>query len=139
MKALLIFGILSLAAFSCNKRGNPPFEETPEVDAKLKKYILDGLRRYNSVEPPTDIGIWIRPVSVVRNNNAVYNFGEVSTHSSRRNLFLYDGGDIEILSEEGQIDALNKFFNENDFLPGERSDCLRQIIEIVNEDTSVTF
>ncbi|HEY5746985.1 MAG TPA: hypothetical protein VIU12_12960 [Chryseolinea sp.] len=140
MKTLLIFGILSLTTFSCKMRQNPPFEKTPAVETELRKYLQDGLRRYNTVKSATDFGIWTRPVSVVKNNNAVYTFGEVSSHSSRKNFFLYNRGDIEVMSgERGEIDALNKFFNENDFSPRERSDCLRQVVEILKEDNSTTF
>src|SRR5882672_2454960 len=138
-KILLLF--IWFAVLVCGRKENLVFKRTDLVEAKLKSHIRENLNKYNDLKDSSDFSIWIVPISPSRNGCALCNFGQYSSHASRKNFFIFCHAQIEILhgSELNQISRVTEFFVDNDFTTTEKDSCISHVIRIFKEDTSVTF
>ena len=139
IKFLILFIIVAL--FSCKLTQNKPFVQTSKVEIKLRNHLLNKLNRYNSIKINSDFDIWTNQISE-KDNNAIFNFGRVGSHGSKKNFFIYSKDKIHFLDDldtENMFNELNVFFNENNYSAIEKKSCIQKITKIINEKNANTF
>lgn len=130
---------------ACSQQKVEPFKQGSQYYDILKEDIVEKLKTHNPENIDQDfydVEIWVNAILKDKNNVGVYNYGTVGSHGSRRNIFLFDGKSIKIISKTDQVEVIKEtstFLNKHNFTEKEKDDSIEKINKILSEKTTDSF
>ena len=134
--AILIFFI------GCNVSQPKPFVLNHKAKRELKREIVNRLNNNNSIKYYVrDFDIWFNVLCTLNDNRIVCNFGETSSNSSRKNIFLYDGFKIKMLNgtDEDMLAEIQMFLDSSVCSIDDKETCMQKIRGILSSHEGDAF